>query len=527
MAELTRRFDWSKTPLGPVETWPDTLLTTVNMLLATRHPMFLWWGPELIQFYNDAYRPSIREDKHPKALGQRGVECWPEIWPIIGPQIEAVMTRGEASWHRNALVPIYRNGKLEDVYWTYSYSPIRDSHGVIRGTLVTCSETTEEVLGQEHLRKSEARFRSLVEQANVGFVIGDLVGNLTYLNPTMLGMLGYTMEEVQAGLVRWTELTPPEYAEMDARAVQQLQQFGISQPYEKEYITRDGRRVPLLMGAAMLAETAAHAAEVASFMVDLSELKRAESALRQTEKLAAVGRLASSIAHEINNPLEAVTNLLYLIDSARIPEEVRRFVRMAQQEIGRVATITTQTLRFHRQSTKAKTVSLSQIFEGVLPLFHGRLVNAGISVETQYRNASPVLCYESDVRQVFTNLLSNAMDATPAGGKITVRVSNATDWRDGKPAVRVTIADTGHGMSAETRKQIFEPFFTTKGITGTGLGLWVSAEILEKHRARVSIRSRQEQPGQGTVFSILFPVNSSLASEQLPAQTNHAAKKAS
>src|SRR5207245_2683438 len=120
--------------------------------------------------------------------------------------------------------------------------------------------------------------------ANVGFVIGDLVGNLTYLNPTMLRMLGYTMEEVQAGLVRWTDLTPPEYAELDARAVQELQQFGISQPYEKEYITRDGRRVPLLMGAAMLAETAGHAAEVASFMVDLSELKRAEGALRQTEK---------------------------------------------------------------------------------------------------------------------------------------------------------------------------------------------------------------------------------------------------
>lgn len=527
MAERTRRFDWSKTPLGPVGTWPDTLLTTVNMVLATRHPMFLWWGPELVQFYNDAYRPSIREDKHPKALGQRGVECWPEVWHIIGPQIEAVMTRGESSWHHNALVPIYRNGKLEDVYWTYSYSPIRDSQGSICGTLVTCSETTEEVLVQERLRKSEARFRSLVEQANVGFVIGDLVGNLTYLNPTMLRMLGYTMEEVQAGLVRWTDLTPPEYAEMDARAVQQLQEFGISQPYEKEYITRDGRRVPLLMGAAMLAETAGHAAEVASFMVDLSELKRAESALRQTEKLAVVGRLASSIAHEINNPLEAVTNLLYLIESESISKETRKYVRMAQQELSRVATITTQTLRFHRQSTKAKTASLSQILEDMLTLFHGRMVNAGISLETQYRDAMPVLCYESDVRQVFTNLLSNAMDATPAGGKIIVRVSNATDWRTGGPGVRVSIADTGHGMSAQTRKQIFDPFFTTKGTTGTGLGLWVSAEILEKHRARISVRSRQEQPGRGTVFSILFPAESALGQEQMPAQPSQTKQKAS
>jgi hypothetical protein len=126
MAELTRKFDWRSTSLGPIESWPDLLVTTVNMMLSSRHPMFLWWGPNLIQFYNDGYRPSIRADKHPSALGQRGAECWPEIWSIIGPQIEAVMTRGESTWNLNQLVPINRNGKLEEVYWTYSYSPIRD-----------------------------------------------------------------------------------------------------------------------------------------------------------------------------------------------------------------------------------------------------------------------------------------------------------------------------------------------------------------------------------------------------------------
>jgi PAS domain S-box-containing protein len=505
MAELTRRFDWSKTPVGPMDAWPDTLLTTVNLLLATRHPMFLWWGPELIQFYNDGYRPSIREDKHPKALGQRGIECWPEIWHIIGPQIEAVMTKGESTWHRNALVPIHRNGKLEDVYWTYSYSPVRDSDGNILGTLVTCSETTEEVLGERRLRQSEARFRNLVEQANVGFVIGDLSGNLTYLNPTMLNLLGYTAEEVESGLVRWIDLTPPEFAAADARAVEQLQQFGIAQPYEKAYIAKDGRHIPLLVGAAMLARTEANKEEVAVFTADLSELKRAEKTLRQTEKLAVVGRLASSIAHEINNPLEAVTNLLYLIASEDLPETLTKYVRMAQQELARVANITTQTLRFHRQSTRPKMASLAQILDGVLTLFHGRLLNAEITVDKQFGNGSPVMSYESDLRQVFTNLLSNAIDATAPGGKIVVRERDVTDWRSGKRGVCVTIADTGHGMSAETRKMIFDPFFTTKGITGTGLGLWVSAEILNKHGARIRVRSRCQQPGQGTVFSIFFP----------------------
>ena len=114
--------------------------------------MFLWWGPELVQFNNDGYRPSIREDKHPGALGQRGIECWPEIWPIIGPQIESVMRDGKSSWNINHLVPINRNGKLEEVYWTYSYSPVRDKDGSVRATLVVCSETTDEVLSQRRLK---------------------------------------------------------------------------------------------------------------------------------------------------------------------------------------------------------------------------------------------------------------------------------------------------------------------------------------------------------------------------------------
>ena len=114
--------------------------------------MFLWWGPDLIQFYNDGYRPSIRDDKHPSALGQCGVDCWPEIWPIIGPQIEAVMSQGKSTWNTNQFIPINRNGKLEEVFWTYSYSPVRDQDGSVKGTLVVCSETTEQVLSERRLR---------------------------------------------------------------------------------------------------------------------------------------------------------------------------------------------------------------------------------------------------------------------------------------------------------------------------------------------------------------------------------------
>ncbi len=152
MAEMIRRFDWAATPLGHVENWSDTLVTTVNLLLASSHPMFLWWGEHLIQFYNDSYRPSISDDKHTTALGQRGIECWPEIWHVIGPQIDAVMNRGQSTFNANHLVPIQRNGKLEEVFWTYSYSPVRGSNGCIEGTLVVCSDTTEQVISERRLR---------------------------------------------------------------------------------------------------------------------------------------------------------------------------------------------------------------------------------------------------------------------------------------------------------------------------------------------------------------------------------------
>ena len=164
MADLIREFDWASTSLGPVEEWSDTLITTVNLLIASRHPMFLWWGPELIQFYNDGYRPSIREDKHPSAVGQRGMDCWPEIWPIIGPQIEAVMGQGVSTWNTNQLVPINRNGKLEEVFWTYGYSPVRDKDGSVQGTLVVCSETTEQVLGERRLRAAQEALRNANEE---------------------------------------------------------------------------------------------------------------------------------------------------------------------------------------------------------------------------------------------------------------------------------------------------------------------------------------------------------------------------
>ncbi len=152
MGERIRAFDWSATPLGPVDSWPHSLRITVALLLSTRHPMFIWWGPELIQFYNDAYSRSLGPDRHPSALGQRGRECWAEIWPVIGAEVESVMAGGDATWHEDHLVPITRGRHVQDVYWSYSYSPILHDEGGVGGVLVTVQETTRRVVTERRAR---------------------------------------------------------------------------------------------------------------------------------------------------------------------------------------------------------------------------------------------------------------------------------------------------------------------------------------------------------------------------------------
>jgi two-component sensor histidine kinase len=150
MGALTRGFDWSKTSLGPPQTWPQSLRVTVRLVLTSRHPMFIWWGPELIQFYNDAYRETMGPERHPSALGARGRECWDEIWDVIGPQIEYVMAGEGATWHEDQLVPVTRHGRREDVWWTYSFGPI-DLEGKVGGVLVVCKDVTSEHMTREAL----------------------------------------------------------------------------------------------------------------------------------------------------------------------------------------------------------------------------------------------------------------------------------------------------------------------------------------------------------------------------------------
>lgn len=172
MGNLIRAKDWSKTPVGAIDSWPQSLRTTLSIILNSKFPMFLWWGPELICFYNDAYRPSLGENgKHPHILGMKAEEAWIEIWTIIKPLIDKVLSGGGATWSEDQLIPIFRNGKIEDVYWTFSYSPVIDESGLSKAVLVTCTETTKAVLTRKSLEESSNKFRNTVQQAPVGIAI--------------------------------------------------------------------------------------------------------------------------------------------------------------------------------------------------------------------------------------------------------------------------------------------------------------------------------------------------------------------
>jgi len=244
---------------------------------------------------------------------------------------------------------------------------------------------------------------------------------------------------------------------------------------------------------------------ISAASLEITQQRKAEQALIESEKLAVVGRLASSIAHEINNPLESVTNLLYLAQVSTTLEEARSYLTTAEIELRRAAAITSQTLRFHRQATSPQLMNPRELTDTVLSIYQGRINNTRVRIERRSRARRKVHCFDGEIRQVVSNLIGNALDVMPSGGRLLVREREATNWRTGEPGVSITIADNASGMSPEVQTRIFNPFFTTKGVTGTGLGLWVSKEIVQRHRGELNVRSSQSPNHHGTVFTLFLP----------------------
>jgi signal transduction histidine kinase len=277
---------------------------------------------------------------------------------------------------------------------------------------------------------------------------------------------------------------------------------------------KPSRRWTWLISAYPVRTTPNQVRWVGIIALDASDRKRSEEALRRSEKLAVTGRLAASIAHEINNPLEAITNLVFLIRNFEgMPQEAQQYLALADQEVRRISEITQQTLRFYRQPTQPARSTMAELLDSILSLFQSRLNSLNLQVERDYEPTMTLFCFAGEIRQVIANLVGNAIDASGPGGRLVVRARRSHDWKNGaQSGIRLAIADNGMGMEPEIRQHIFEAFFTTKESTGTGLGLWVSHEIILKHHGTIRVRSRgmangngKVENGSGTVFELFLP----------------------
>ena len=364
--------------------------------------------------------------------------------------------------------------------------------------LKEASARGHKLAAEQALRASEARFHRLVEAMPLGLTISDPNGRIIYANTGIERLLGYKPGEITSGNITFRDLCPT----IDNHPLEEL----TNEPWQAVCITTSGTAVDVLLGVAILnPEQSAEQHQIAAFVADLTLQKQSEEVLRRTEKLAVAGRFAASIAHEINNPLEAITNCLYLLAQTSLTPDGQHYLDLAQKELNRVAQITMQTLRFYRRSTRAALTDVHELIETVLTIFDARLRRSQIDVHRRFRSIPQILAHDGEIRQVLANLVGNAIDALPNGGCLCLRTAPAT--RSGRPGIVVTVADSGTGMDPATLKRAFEPFFSTKGITGTGLGLWISHEILGRHHGLLSVRSRAAADGRrgGTVFRIFLP----------------------
>jgi len=243
--------------------------------------------------------------------------------------------------------------------------------------------------------------------------------------------------------------------------------------------------------------------------MDITNRKTAELALIRSEKLLVTSRLASSVSHEINNPLEAITNLIYLAKSKTVNEEAQAYLKETERELARIAHITNQSLRFHRQQSAPIEIDVAETLREVVRFYEPRMSAASIAIHLDIQPVPELLCCASEIRQTLGNLIQNALEAMPTGGCVRLRMRPCTDWRNGSKGVRITIANTGRGMSAQTKRRIYEPFFTTKDGTNTGLGLWVTAGIVDRHGGSIQVWSSTNSERSGTAFSVVLPLRRS------------------
>ncbi len=540
MVERCRDFDWASTPLGPVSSWSPSLRTTVSILLESRNPMFLWWGRELVQIYNDAYAPSLgRGDRRARALGAKGQEFWTDIWTTIGPQIEQVMTTGEPTWHEDQYLPIERNGRMEDVWWTYSYSPVREN-GVIAGVLVVCQETTTRVrllterellLAAERTAHAEAdvarqTLSEVFEQAPVAIAVLDgrelrftvanaryhqIIGNRDPVGHTLLEVFPDLADsQVEAVLRRVYESGIP-FAASDLLVKFDAHATGEAGDHYYDLVYH-----PLRTGSGAVRGVVAVLTEVTERRAMLLERERllaeAERACTEAETAnRAKSEFLTVMSHELRTPLNAIVGHAQLIELGvygPVTQEQLSALDRIQRSQRHLLGLINGVLNYAKIDAGAVLYYITDVYvDETLATCEALTAPQARTKQLDFRyvRGDARLTARADaekMQQILLNLFSNAIKFTDAGGRVTARCTQLGDSR-----VAIEVADTGRGIPADQLERVFEPFVQidtklTRASEGTGLGLSISRELARGMGGELTVRS---ELGIGSTFTLTLP----------------------
>ncbi len=552
---LARRLDWSKTPLGPPESWPAALKAIVGVMLRSRHPMFLWWGPELIQIYNDAYVPGFGEGKHPAAMGQRGRDCWSEIWPIIGPQIDAVMSHARSTWNEDQYVPVWRNQRIEETYWTYGYSPVFSDDGSVGGTFVVCSETTGRVVAERRHQALRALAKSTTPALAPTDVLAAACDLFDGTAKDVPFALVYVCDRTTGEPVLWRSvgLGPEQRMAADAACRSKLAVSANRGPIDlgasMQRVTLPGRPWPEPSTSAFVASLSDGRAQPSGFVVTglsprlpfdasyrdhlmqvaehvslvltrietyrVREVAAAErdDLLRELEAAnRAKDEFLAMLGHELRNPLSPIVTALELLrrrdggttrEGEIIERQVGHLVRLVDDLLD-VSKITRGKIVLRKEPLEI-AVAIAKAVEIASDLFEQRRHRLTIDVPAEG------LRVEGDVvrlAQVVANLLTNAARYTEPGGDIALRAT-----ADGGEVV-VTVKDSGEGIARDLLGRIFDIFVQGQRSRdrkegGLGLGLALVKSLVELHGGTATARS--DGPGKGSEFEIRLPATTRAA----------------
>ncbi len=469
-------------------------------------------GPDHIYtFVNAPYVRLIGRQSADQCLGRSVRDVLSELSGSISGnevlfRLDEVFRTGVPFQAHEWRIPLNRaqSGQPELGYFNFVFQPALTISGQVEGTLTYAIEVTEQVRTRQKTEEREQLLEVAQHAASAGSFGWDLRTDEMFWTEGFRA-LHRLPATLPATLESYTNHIHPEDSEGALTRLRHSIESG-QERYENEYRTllSDGSIRWIASRGRFIVEDGVPVRYVGTH-IDITQRKLTEDALRKTEKLAVTGRLAASIAHEINNPLEAIMNIVYLLTAkSEMDDEAKRYLALAQQELTRVSNIVTQTLRFYRQSSGPALCHFDEIMDSVLSMHNGRVLSAHIAVIRDYRPTPPLTCFSGELRQVFANLVGNAIDAMPEGGTLRVRIREIQQ-QNGATAVCVTVADTGTGIPENVLPHIFEPFVTTKEATGTGLGLWVSLEIIQKHRGSIRVRSRTAGRHTGTAFRVVLP----------------------